>query len=129
MSATAAHHDLLSILIAFWANWWWAILLFGGSAVEFVAELFGGGLAALRRSSKRRYKRRLEMKRLELAIAQAQGRPAILLPPAAPAKTPGPCVHRHVTAVVAADDSLVGWLCKSCDQQLPPDWAIREEDL
>jgi hypothetical protein len=38
-------------------------------------------------------------------------------------------VHRNVTAIVAADDSLVGWLCKGCETRLEPDWAVREEDL
>jgi hypothetical protein len=68
---------------------------------------------------------RVELKRLELKIAAAKaGAAASSLP------KPGECVHRNVTAIVSsADDELRGWLCRSCDQQLPPTWAVRAEDL
>lgn len=124
MSTAAAHPGILADLLAFWANWWWAILLFGGSALEWLGEAFDIGLTALGRRSKRKHKRRLELKRLELEIAQAKTGAVI---PAA--KVPGECVHRNVAPVVGAEDKPVAWLCRSCDTQLPPDWAVREEDL
>jgi len=49
-------------------------------------------------------------------------------PALAPEKLPGPCVHRHVIPVIS-DEKVVAWLCRSCDQKLPADWAVREEDL
>lgn len=57
--------------------------------------------------------------------------PARAVPPPAPApeKKPGPCVHRRVTRIMSADDELVGWLCVNCDERLPRNWAVREEDL
>lgn len=124
MSAAAAHPGVLADLLAFWATWWWAILLFGGSVLEWLGEACDVGLTALGRRSKRRHKRRLELKRLELEIAQTKAGTVI---PAA--KVPGECVHRRVVPVIAADETLTAWLCKGCDTQLPADWAVREEDL
>jgi hypothetical protein len=125
MITASAHTSTATTLLDLLAGYWWLILIFGGTALEFIGETFDVGLRGLRRRSKLRHKRRVELKRLELQILQAkQG----ALPASLP--KPGRCVHRHVTAVIStADDELRGWLCKSCDTQLPPDWAVREEDL
>ena len=129
MSAATAHSDHAADILGTILSYWWLLLIFGGGILEWIAETFDVGLTALRRRAKVKHKRRMELERLKVRLAEAQGRPAVLLPPAAQAKAPGPCVHRNVTAIVAADDSLVGWLCKSCDKRLEPDWAVREEDL
>lgn len=117
----AAGTDWVSVLLGYW----WLALIFGGAILEFIGETFDVGLSALRRRSKLRHKRHLEIKRMELQIAQAK---AGVIPFSAP-KKPGPCVHRNVVPVVAADETVSAWLCRSCDAQLPPDWAVREEDL
>lgn len=114
--------------LALLASYWWAFLLFGGAVLEWIGEQFDMGLTALRRASRLRHKRRLEVKRLELRIAQARSAPpagALSLP------RPGPCVHRNVKQVRDIDGHLVAWLClkEGCDEQLPPDWAVAKEDL
>jgi len=118
----ASHAGTAPSLIDTLLGYWWVFFLFGGAALEWLGETFGCGLGALRRRSKLKHKRRLELKRLELRIAAAK---AGVLARAQP--KPGPCVHRNVRPVVA-DDEVVGWLC-ACDAQLPADWAVREEDL
>ena len=117
---TSTAPDLVSLLLSYW----WLALIFGGAALEFVGEVFDLGISGLKRRSKVRHKRRLELRRVDLQIAQAKagGVPSSLRP------KPGPCVHRSVRPVISADDELVGWLC-ACDTQLPADWAVREEDL
>jgi hypothetical protein len=122
MSTATAHAgtDWGSIIAA----WWWAALIFGGAILGWIGEACDAGLTALHRRSKRRHKRRMDLKRIDLQIAIAQVQAG--MPPSLP--KPGPCVHRNVRPVIAADDELVGWLC-ACDAQLPADWAVREEDL
>ena len=110
--------------LAILLGYWWVALIFGGAVLEWIGETFNVGVGALRRRAKLRHKRRMELRRVELQIAQAKtGAVPSLLP------KPGPCVHRHVAPVVSAAEELVGWLCRGCDAQLPPDWAVREEDL
>lgn len=102
---------------------WFLIFLLGVFGVfdwfrEFVtdvAKALGGG-----KRSKR--EKRLERRVRELETAQA-GRPVIQ-----PAPKPGPCVHRQVKPVISVDEKLVAWLC-ACGEQLPAEWAVREEDL
>lgn len=122
-AAHAAGTDWVAVLIGYW--WLW--LLIGSAVLEWIGETFDIGLSALRRRSKVRHKRRMELRRMDLEIAQARAGAAVS--PSSPLlPRPGPCVHRNVRPVIAADDTLVGWLC-ACDAQLPPDWAVREEDL
>lgn len=81
--------------------------------------------AAIERTEKKR-KHELTIKQMELQAAQAKS--AAL--PAVAQKDPGQCKHRQVVSIRRKpDDELVGWLCRSCDRQLPPDWAVDEEDL
>ena len=123
MSAATAHAgngtDWFSTLLSYW----WLALIFGGVALEWIGETLDVGLSALHRRSKLRHKRQMALKRVELQIAQAH---AGIIPSSLP--TPGPCVHRNVVPVVA-DETVTAWLCRSCDAQLPADWAVREEDL
>ena len=120
--ATAAHAapSVLETILSYW----WLFLLFGGAILEWVADTFDMGLRALRRRSKDKRKHQVELKRLELEIARARSGTAL---PAA--VKPGPCVHRNVAAVVSAADEVVAWLCRTCDEKLPANWAVREEDL
>jgi hypothetical protein len=99
-----------------WYVWFW-LAVFG--VFEGVRDFFLGIFAAMVSIGERRHERRIE----EIRAAQA---PPVVLS-AATAK-PGPCVHRNVRPVIAANDELVGWLC-ACDTQLPPSWAVRQEDL
>ena len=115
---TAGGTDLVTVLLGYW--WLW--LCIGGVILVSVGESFNVGLAGLQRRSRLRHKRKLELKRLELKILREKnGTPA-------PLPRPGQCVHRNVRPVISADDELVGWLCQ-CDTQLPPEWAVRAEDL
>jgi hypothetical protein len=123
--SAAAHPGIIADLIVIWSNWWWAILIFGGSALEFIGASFGCGASALRKASKRRYKRTLELKRLELRIAQAKAGPAVT----GTAPDPGLCRHRKAVPVRDSDGNVVSWLCRSCETQLPPEFSIYEEDL
>jgi hypothetical protein len=71
-----------------------------------------------------RHKRRMKELRARERIARAAARTE-----AAALPKPGPCVHRDVAAVVSKGDEVVAWPCKTCKDQLPADWAVREEDL
>ena len=97
-------------------NWGWVI---------FWVWILGGFSAAsewCRRALHTHHKRKIALAK---AKAKAVPQPALA---ATGEKQPGPCVHRQVRPVVAADE-VVAWLCKSCDAQLPADWAVRAEDL
>lgn len=89
----------------------------------WVRDFAVGTVKAIASVGERRHQRRME--ELELRARISAG--------AATAEhqavKPGPCVHRNVTAVVGTDDTVKAWLCKTCDAQLPADWAVREEDL
>ena len=122
MIAATAHTattgtDWFSTLIGYW----WLFLLFGGAALEWLGETFDVGLSALYRKAELRHERQMDLKRVELEILQAKTGTAAM-------PAPGPCVHRNVIPVVA-DETVAAWLCKSCDAQLPADWAVRREDL
>lgn len=104
-------------------NWslehWWVFLwlsIFG--VFEGVRDFFVSVFEAIGGIGERKHQRRIE----EIRAAA----PAPVFPSSLP--KPGPCVHRNVRPVIAADDELVGWLC-ACDAQLPADWAVRKEDL
>jgi hypothetical protein len=101
-------------------NIWW-VFIFGGGIFGWIGERFD----AMRRRGQRKRRHQIALKRLDLQIAQAKAQSLPL--PAADVK-PGKCVHRNVTQVMS-DDKVVAWLCKSCDAQLPADWAVRKEDL
>jgi hypothetical protein len=112
--------DWVTVLISYW----WVWLIFGGAALEWIGETCNVGLSALHRRSKLRHKRQMALKRMELEIAQAK---AGIIPSSLP--KPGPCVHRNVAPVISKAEELVGWLCRTCDEQLPANWAVRQEDL
>jgi hypothetical protein len=107
-------------------NWslthWWVFLWLSVLGVfEGVRDFFLGVFAAFASIGERRHQRR--MKELKLQARIASGAVAV-------APKPGQCVHRNVTAVISTvDDELRGWLCKSCDERLPANWAVRAEDL
>lgn len=109
--------------------YWWLLLLFGGTILEFIAETFDVGVSALRKRAKAKRRHQVEMKRLELEIAQARTGMAPGAVPAVTAPKPGPCVHRNVVPVVSRAEEVVAWLCRSCEERLPASWAVREEDL
>jgi hypothetical protein len=71
-----------------------------------------------------RHRRRMKELRARERIARANR-----YAKAAALPKPGPCVHRNVAAVVSRADEVVAWLCRSCDEKLPANWAVREEDL
>ena len=124
-SAHTATSDGGTDWVALLVGYWWVILIFGGAILEFLGETFDVGLSALHRRSKMKHKRRLQALRLELQIAEARAAgttPARSLPAA-------PCRHRNVVGVRDRRDKLVAWLCKGCDEQLPADFSVYEEDL
>ena len=104
------------------AHWWVFIWLAVFGVFEGVRDFFLGILTAIVSIGERRHERRIEE---ILAAHPAPPDPAVS--PSLP--KPGPCVHRDVVPVVAADETVTAWLCRSCDMQLPADWAVREEDL
>lgn len=107
-------------------HWWWFFWLWALGFFEGVRNWFAGLFESVMALGDRRHERPLELERAKAAAAPPvpQVSREIPLPP-----RPGRCAHRRVTPVVAADESVVAWLCKGCDTQLPPDWAVRAEDL
>jgi hypothetical protein len=103
------------------AHWWILFLLSALGFFEGVQNFFAGIFDAALALGDRRHERRLDMAQ---ARAAAAGQP---VPVALP--RPGRCVHRNIKQVRNVSDELVGWLCASCDTQLPADWAIAQEDL
>lgn len=101
-----------------WYVWFW-LAVFG--VFEGVRDFFLSIFQAIGGIGERKHQRRIEEIRA--------GAPVVTVPSSSLPVKPGPCVHRNVTAVVGADDAVKAWLCRSCDTQLPPDWAVREEDL
>lgn len=102
------------LLVHWWVFFWLAVFgVFRGARDFFVsvAKALGSGPAT-------QHQRELERIR-------AQG----LVPPPGAVPVPGRCVHRRVKQIRDVHDELVGWLCTSCDTQLPADWAIAKEDL
>lgn len=117
-----AHPDALSEILGFIAAYWWLLLLFGGTILEFFGDVFSGAARAIGEWSRTRHERRLELRRMELETA---GRHAA--EDAGP--VPGLCRHRRAVPVRDLDGAVVAWLCKGCDEQLPPDFSIFSEDL
>lgn len=115
---TTARPDDLQVLLAFIGQWWWVLLIFGGAITAFLEGVRDFVLSPFIMIGEARHQHKLEL---------ARARAGTQLP--SPVR-PGPCVHRNVVPVIAAsEDRVSGWLCRSCDAQLPADWAVREEDL
>lgn len=122
MTIASASAGTVSIVNLF-AAWWWLLIPIGGAVLEWIGERFDMGVAALRKRAKLRRKHQLELKKLELQIAQAHAGH-----PGAPA-VPDLCRHRQAVPVRDNDGNVLAWLCRSCDQQLPAGFSIYEEDL
>jgi hypothetical protein len=107
-------------------NWalehWFLIFILGVLGVfEDIRNFFVG---AWKEITGTRHKRRMKELKAQERIARATAQSG-----AAALPRPGKCVHRDVAAVVSKADEVVAWLCKTCKDQLPADWAVREEDL
>lgn len=125
----------MKTLVEILAGYWWLLLIFGGAVLDFIAETLGVGIGAARARARRKRERleaerrhQLKLRQLELEIARAQAGQAAT--PAASQPRPGPCVHRDVKAVIGPypEEKLLAWLCV-CGEQLPPNHAVRAEDL
>jgi hypothetical protein len=106
---------LMAWLAGIWNGWWWLIILIAVNIPAWVSER----LAV-------HHKRRVKLARAK-ARAAAESRASLEAFTHDP--RPGPCVHRQVTPVIDHDDTVVAWLCRSCDTQLPATWAVRKNDL
>jgi hypothetical protein len=111
-------------------NWLWIWVFWGviGSLFEGVRDFFVVTWNKLVHGRQEReialMKERRKLARAEAELEAAKGGQGRELP------KPGPCVHRNVVPVIpATEDKVSGWLCRTCDAQLPADWAMREEDL
>jgi hypothetical protein len=110
---------------AFWH--WFAAGGWGWLAAAWFLGVFGWIGERWREMRQVRHQRRLEIE---------QARAPRILPPANVTQLrpprPGRCVHRNVVPVMSDDElepEVLAWLCRSCDTRLPPDWAVREQDL
>lgn len=114
----------MNALLKFAAEYWWLIFIFGGiigSLLEGVRDFILEALAIITGN------RHHDQVTPPMTPRLQPPPPAAVAPPAE--KKPGPCVHRNVSPIVSVTDEVVGWLCKTCTKRLPPDWAVREEDL
>jgi len=104
-------------------DWWWLIFFLPlGGAEEGVRRYRN------RREERAQLKHERELEKLQILERMRQHAIEGQYP------TPGPCVHRNSVPVVETDEyelngKVVAWYCKSCDTQLPANWAIRKEDL
>jgi len=103
-------------LLAHWYLWWLFLFFFEGVR-DFLVETWDS-------IARGRHKRRMKELKARERIARAEaGTGTAALP------VPGPCVHRNVVPVISKAEEVVAWLCKTCDEKLPANWAVREEDL
>lgn len=109
---------VLNWSIDHWYVFFW-LAVFG--VFESVRDFFLAIFETVAGIGERKHQRRIE----EIRAAA----PVVTVPAGDPGKKPGHCVHRNVVPVVAADETVSAWLCRSCDAQLDADWAVREEDL
>jgi hypothetical protein len=102
-----------------WYVFFWLAVL---GVFEGVRDFFLGIFQAIAEGGAMRHQRRMEEIRASA--------PVVTMPAEVTAsRKPGPCVHRNVTPVIAADeDEPCAWLCR-CGERLPANWAVREEDL
>ena len=127
---TTAHPDAWGQILTFLIAWWWLALIFGGSICAGIYEALE---TAMHRHHKRKLALAKERAKLARAVAEVEAhRAGLSLPYAPPAAIgAGPCKHR--SNVVAVFDETSGerlaWLCKTCDTQLPPTYAVGPEDL
>src|SRR6185437_12583605 len=92
---------VLNWSIEHWYVWFW-LAVFG--VFESVRDFFLAIFETVAGIGERKHRRRMKELKLQAKIAAA---------PALPAAKPGPCVHRNVTAIVAAgEDEPCAWLCR-----------------
>jgi hypothetical protein len=122
--STASHASILTDLGTFIGNYWlWILIFWGviGSIFEGIRDFF---LECVTYPMKVRHRHRMEELRLQAKAAKKLAQAAAL------EDVPlGPCKHRHFTRVVDMNDVVVAWLCKDCDEQLPKDFAARQQDI
>jgi hypothetical protein len=113
------------IAVLTWAaEHWFLIFLLGILGVfEGIRDFF---VDAWQEITGTRHKRRMKELRARERIARATAKAEAA---ALPKSKPGLCVHRNVVPVVSKAEEVVAWLCRTCDTELPADWAVREEDL
>lgn len=109
-------------------GWIW-VMLFWGTICGVTAACRDAVAGAWHAVVHGRHDRQLALLKEQRKLEEARAR-ARELPVAEDDPKPGRCVHRRVVPVIAAgDDAPCAWLCKSCDTELPADWAVRQEDL
>jgi hypothetical protein len=111
------------IAVADWLLSHWLLFFFLGILGVFgaVRDFF---VSAWKEVTGTRHKRRMKELKAQARIARAASHAETAALP-----VPGPCVHRNVVPVVSKAEEIVAWLCKACDEKLPANWAVREEDL
>jgi hypothetical protein len=111
------------IAVLTWAaeHWFLIFLLSILGVFEGIRDFF---VDAWREITGTRHKRRMKELRAQAKIIRATAKADVAALP-----KPGLCVHRNVVPVVSKAEEVVAWLCRTCGERLPADWAVREEDL
>lgn len=111
-------------------SYWWLLLLFGGAIVSVISSAFSTTVKALGHWSRTRHQRKLELAQIRAQAVRVadQGRKFEDSVNDSLKLVPGPCAHRRLMPVHAVTGELVAWLCRTCDQRLPADYAHLEED-
>jgi len=113
------------IAVLTWAaeHWFLIFLLSVLGVFEGIRDFF---VDAWREITGTRHKRRMKELRAQAKIIRATRHAEAA---GLPKSKPGLCVHRNVVPVVSKAEETVAWLCRTCDEKLPANWAVREEDL
>ena len=113
---------LLDDIIVLAIAWWPISIPVGLIVLGVIVDV----ITWVAKSPERRHRRRIE---LIQARAEASAPPA--LPEQEDKLAAGPCPHRpkNVKPVFDALGNHVRYLCTACDEPLPKEWAVQEEDL
>lgn len=125
--ASAAHGDTPWYVVLM--SYWWLLLLFGGTIISAISSAFSITIKALGHWSHTRHQRKLELAQARAQSVRVAERGRKFKDSVNDSLTlvPGPCVHHRLMPVHAVTGELVAWLCRTCEERLPADYAHLED--
>ena len=113
----------LGVALAAGGAWHAVLILVILAAVLWAGEV-AGALSKAAGAVRKRWRRELGLRRLELLERRLLDLQAALTLPGQ--ALPAPCAHEQAVPVPAIGGNVVAWLCPQCDTQLPQDFSTLE---